>query len=343
MSKENYVAKDWSRLVKAGGDAHDFKTLQLARDEAARINKLANALFEALKEQYPSVKEKTVQAISDNLFKKYGQGYKGDFSALEGNGVNEDETEITTGTDGLFYDLVYAPKHGNDSSHRKHLNWDQAKQVFEAVNRKAELTGDARWVAPELQTDAEIENLKPTNQPGGYDLPTAADPGAANVPNPAHKVAANYERILAYQIHQGGGQFGASQIVIWWGDTIGSNGSADAISIYVSNDPSNDPNHGRVTLWDSKAYAQGGKAIQSKTFTKEERQRTAVLHASRMIDAFAWKPEHLVPGGLKDRALASLADPTRNYKMITVRYKAVAENFVPLHLEPTQIPPPTGP
>lgn len=190
----------------------------------------------------------------------------GDFSELEGGGINEDETVITTSTDGLFYALVYAPSHrAKDPSHRKPLSWEQAQAVFAAVNAKAGLTGDQRWVAPEPQSVAAIEALRPTNQPGGYALPAAVNPDAANVPNPAHKVAAQYERVLAYQIHQGGGQFAAGQIVVWWGDTIGSNGSGDVISV--------DATTGQVTLWDSKAYASGNEAIESDTFKVDGRRR----------------------------------------------------------------------
>jgi hypothetical protein len=329
--QRSYVSSNWQASVQVKSAAVTFTGADAeknAKATVAPINKLSKALTEALTEYYGASSEK----IARGLFTRYGQGYTGNFGALEGDGDNEDETEITTGRDGLFYALYRAPSHGSDSSHRSPLKRDDAKKVFYAVNRLARLSGDERWVPPKLQTDARIEALKPTNQVAGYTIPEAKNPDAANVLNDAHRLAAQYERVLAYQVHKGGGKFGASQIVIWWGDTIGSNGSADAISV--------DPISGVVTLWDSKAYGSGGGEIESKTFTTSGRQATAVAHARDMIEAFAWKPEHLVPGGLKDKARASLADLTRSYKMITVRYQAVGENFEPLHLKETPAPPP---
>lgn len=202
------------------------------------------------------------------------------------------------------------------------------------MNDKLGLTGTNRWEVPSPPTDAAVGALYPTNQPGGYSLPEAVDPNAGNTAIPAHKVAARYERVLAYQVHKGGGQFGASQIVVWWGATIGSNGSADAISV--------DPTTGQVTLWDSKAYASGSGEIESKTLSEVSRREAAVTHAKNIITTFAWKPEDLVAGGLRDKALASLNERTRNYKMLTVRYKAVSNNFQPLHLKQTATPAPTG-
>lgn len=97
---------------------------------------------------------------------------------------------------------------------------------------------------------------------------------------------------------------------------------------------------GVVTLWDSKAYASGGGAIESKTFTKTRRHEGAVEHARRMIEEFAWNPADLVPGGLKDRAINSLKKETRTYVMKTVRYQAVGDKFEPLHVTETTFRPP---
>lgn len=120
-----------------------------------------------------------------------------------------------------------------------------------------------------------------------------------------------------------------AEIVVWWGDKIGSNGSADAISV--------NPTTGQVTLWDSKAYTNGSSKIyiQSETFTVTGRRNAAVAHAVEMVERFGWKPEDLVAGGLKDKAVASLAAATRTYQLITVRYQPGANGFAPRSLNAT--------
>lgn len=112
---------------------------------------------------------------------------------------------LTTGRDGMFYALYRAPNHGSDTSHRSPLKRDDAKKVLYAVTRLARLSGDERWVPPKLLTEPRIEALKPTNQVAGYKSPQAKNPDAANVRNDAHRLAAQYERVLAYQVHKGGG------------------------------------------------------------------------------------------------------------------------------------------
>jgi hypothetical protein len=327
-SKESYVSKDWNSSVEKQGDALPFagsNAFQKALTAAASVNKIATPFTKALDGHF-------TEAILRGLFTKYGQGYKGDFSNIDRG--NEDETEKTTGRDALFDALVYPPSNGTTRGGRDPISFSQAKAAFDAINKGAGLTGDDRWVVPEPPSVAAVEALKPTNQQGGYSIPEPykADPDAITAAkNEPHRRAAIYERSLAYQIHRGVGQFASTGgIVIWWGDFIGSNGSGDAISV--------NPTTGQVTLWDSKAYANGSPNIESDTFTVKRQRDIAVAHARRMINDFAWKAEDLVTGGLRDKAVASLADATRNYKLITVRYTPVggANAFTPLKLNETK-------
>lgn len=83
---------------------------------------------------------------------------------------------------------------------------------------------------------------------------------------------------MAYQILSGGvtGMPSAdAKIVVWWGARIGGNGS-DAISVH--------PTTGRVTLWDSKAYA-ADVTIESDTFVLPSPRDKAINAAKRVIES----------------------------------------------------------
>ena len=131
---------------------------------------------------------------------------------------------------------------------------------------------------------------------------------------------------MAYQIHSGGVQGMPSadaEIVVWWGARIGGNGS-DAISVH--------PTTGRVTLWDSKAYA-ADVTIVSETFTVESRQKAAFKEARRLVDNL---PSTLLNSELKELALNSL--DSGEYRMITLRYLTSVPILNPKDFRPTTPP-----
>jgi hypothetical protein len=141
-----------------------------------------------------------------------------------------------------------------------------------------------------------------------------------------HYLGAYYETLLAYQV-QAGGTFGNAQLVVWWGAVIGSNGSADVISV--------DPTTGQVTLWDSKARTDtSSAAIQSETFTDAKRRAKARQQAFEVIDALTTMQ---ISNDLKTKALASLTMPGGNYLQKTVRYRAGSNT--PVIVTPTPVPP----
>jgi hypothetical protein len=318
---QNFVSADWKSRVKNTSEAFsNFPTFAAAQAEASRITELAKVLWEALKAQ----NAKFSDTMSDGLFRDFGMGYKGDFSPRE----EAAEEKSHSGTTGLFYALMSAQKHGVNGKDRPRLSWEQAESVFDAVNREMRgKRGFVLWVAPQRPTDAQIDALQPTNPPHGKALPAAqANPAYAMSDGKAvyepHKVAANYERVLAYQVHQGG-TFGAAEIVVWWGAPIGQNGQADAISVNSTT--------GQVTLWDSKAYAQKGGEIESDTFSVKypTRRANAVRHAREQLN----KPaiESLLGTTLKDAALDSINNVSNKYRMVTVRYLGSSGgNFAPI-------------
>jgi hypothetical protein len=192
--------------------------------------------------------------------------------------------------------------------------------VFTLVNQyqqEGKQTTFTPWVPPTKPNFADLDPLKPTNLVAGYALPAPQatvryEVGSDNQPvNAAHFLGAYYETLLAYQV-QAGGTFGNAQIVVWWGAVIGSNGSADVISV--------DPTTGQVTLWDSKARTDtGGGALQSKTFTNERRRETARRQAVAVISAL---PTTQLSADLQQKALASLdVRNGGNYLQQTVRYR----------------------
>ncbi len=301
-----YVSADKSKIVRTAAEARGYATLEEARAEATRITTLANSLLSALKAQNPAFTETMV----DGLFRKYGRGYAGDFSPPS---AAESSANVEYGTDALFFALTSAPLHGGRSGERPRLTWEQATAVFQSVNQQnSNQTGFVPWVAPAKPNFSALVPLKPTNPPHGYTLPNPiADPAYkigtdGQAERTDHYNAAYYETLLAYQVH-GGGTLGDAEIVVWWGAKIGSNGSADVISV--------NPTTGKVTLWDSKFRAETGGAIQSETFTIAQRREKSRLQAVTVINAL---PTTRLSADLKQLALDSLED--KLYFQKTVRY-----------------------
>jgi hypothetical protein len=322
-----YISANKTIQVQERAQAWIFSSAVDAQKQADWMNQLSSAFLTALKTHNNDF---SVRA-ADGLLKKHGKGYLFDFSSVDAN----TESLQRNDTDGLFFALISAPKNGDD--HRPPLDWTQASAVFTAVNARlrAEIPGFVDWKIPVQVSNAAIEAWHPRdkNPAHGIALPAPQDDPAYGVDsagNPTylpHKIAADYERLMAYQIHSGGVQGMPStdaEIVVWWGARIGGNGS-DAISVH--------PISGRVTLWDSKAYA-ADKTIESETFTVESNRLAAVEQAQRLIENL---PSTLLDPELKGSALDSL--DSGEYRMVTLRYLTSGPSLNPKDYRPTTPPP----
>jgi hypothetical protein len=344
-TSEWYISADQTKLVHGAGKAWHPTTLPAGQAEADRLTTLSKNFLKALQ----AVNPKFSDTMSDKLLLTYGRGYKGDFgpptaaetaAAAAVAGADADADPPKVGTDQLFFALTSAqsdrPAGGRNG--RPRLTWEQATQVFALVNQyqqAASQTGFVPWVAPAKPNLAALDTLKPTNLVAGFALP---DPQASvrykvgldgKPVRTDHFLGAYYETLLAYQVQAGTVQSGVGpQLVVWWGAVIGSNGSADVISV--------DPTTGQVTLWDSKARSDSSTApIQSDTFTNKRRREAARNQAINVIRALTAQQ---ISDDLKTKARASLNVATGGiYLQKTVRYRAGSNTSVVTTLTP--VPP----
>ena len=82
------------------------------------------------------------------------------------------------------------------------------------------------------------------------------------------------------------------EVVVRWGDTIGSHGS-DVISVNIKT--------GDVTLWDAKFRSNAVRVQPSQTFTKTPRLNNALGEAIETLEANA-----SLPANIKQQALDNL-------------------------------------